>query len=148
VEDQIGQLDARAIGKLVNDELFFARKSFGMFGQIGFVVVAVDRKSIWVRIGTRHDLRDEAVVMNIRNAMLNYLQDALPCRVFRATYSNPTGGVQDRQFVLHFAYPGPGSEPLPSALILTELADPRREAFREQTAGVVYPEPREQWAGR
>jgi hypothetical protein len=144
VEEKIGRLDARAIGKLVNDELFFARKSFGMFGQIYFVVVAVDRESIWVRIGTSHDLRDEAVVTNIRNAILNYLQDILPCRLFRATYSNPTRGVKDREFVLSFDHPGPGSEPLASALILTELADPRREAFREQMAGVVYPEPSEQ----
>ena len=117
---------------LLNQELVFARKPFGMYAQIQWRVAEVDRDTIVVAITTSREVRDPiGLATNVRNALVNILQDILPVRRFRAVYTNPTTGAKDLEIALPFPSSAVPRTPLPSSLILIEQhAGPYREHLR------------------
>jgi hypothetical protein len=84
-----------------------------------------------VRISTRHPLEGAAVAMNVRNAVLNWLQELLPVARFIAVYDNPAVGVAGEVHDLPFAGALSEAGRLRSAEILVEeIAVPAREELR------------------
>lgn len=116
---------------LLEEALFFTRKSFGMFGQIQITIHGLTPERLEVRIWTRHELDGASVALNVRNAVLNFLQDLLPVQRFVATYENPTLGISGEVHDLPYAEDLPQAGELPSSVILIpQNADPAREALR------------------
>lgn len=116
---------------LLEEALFNTRKSYGMFGQIQITIRGCTPERLEVEIWTRHELDGSSVALNVRNAVLNFLQDLLPVRRFVATYENPTLGISSEVHDLPYASDLPQAGELPSSMILVpEVADPAREKLR------------------
>ena len=110
--------------------LFQTRKQFGMHGQVQFQVTDVTPQLITVSISTRKGLKGSALAMDVRNAMLNFLQDMLPCSRFRALYSNEALGVSDTEYELPFFEGGETGVLESSQILIEENAGPARKAYR------------------
>lgn len=132
---------------LLQEALFFTRKSFGMFGQIQVTIRDCTPERLEVGIRTRHELQGASVALNVRNAVLNFLQDLLPVQRFVVTYENPTLGISGEMHDLPYADALPQAGELPSSVILVpQNADPAREElrprFREAWEGFIAEEAR------
>jgi hypothetical protein len=122
-----------ALVRLLNDELRFARKSFGMHSQSAWDIRAVDTRAITVAIRTSRLApagNHRWLVHNVRNAILNFLRDLLPVPELVAVHTDPAHGVHEVSRV-PFATPELTRGGLPSALvIIEEVADRRRQEIR------------------
>ena len=123
--------------ELLNSEVLFnSRKQFGMFGQVQFRVTDVTREMVSVSISTHRKLEGSVLAVNVRNTMLNFLRDMLPCPKYRALYSNEALGVSDVEYE-HAFYTGSRTGERESSEILIEKnAGPAREGYRARMAEV------------
>ena len=118
---------------LLEESLFRTRKNFGMFGQIHISLKDVTTRWLTVGISTRHPFGGAAVATNVRNAVLNWLQDLLPVERFIAVYENPTLGISGEVYDLPYAEQLRAAGHLRSAEVLVEeIAGPAREELRER----------------
>jgi hypothetical protein len=116
---------------LLYESLFRTRKNFGMFGQIQISIRDATPRSLSVGVSTHHPLQGAAVAVNVRNAVLNWLQDLLPVERFIVVYENPTLGITDEVHDLAYAQDLAQAGHLSSSEILIgQHADPEREALR------------------
>ena len=67
-----------ALLALLQDATIRIRKNFGMYGQIRIEIRDVTPKRLTVTISTRNALEGAWLAENVRNAVLNWLQDLLP----------------------------------------------------------------------
>ena len=112
----------------LNHELIGIRKPFGMFGQINWSVESVRGETIQVSIWTPRPLDGLGVATNVRNALLNYLQDLLPLRRCRVLFERRLDGVRE-EHLLDFEY-RPGEERKSAAILIEANVAPRRERLR------------------
>jgi hypothetical protein len=122
-----------ALVRLLNDELRFARKSFGMSSAIAWEIRAIDPEAITVGIRSGRlgpAARHRWLVHNVRNAILNFLRDLVPVPELVAVHTDPAHGVHQVTRV-PFATPELTRGGLPSALvIIEEVASRRRREIR------------------
>jgi len=121
----------RELLDLLHEALYDMRRNFGMFGQIHISFEDVTPERLTVRIRTVHPLDGHALASNVRNAVLNRLQDLLPGERFVAVYDNPEQGVAGEPHELPFVVDTPTAGKLPSSEVLFEQnMGPAREALR------------------
>ena len=116
---------------LLYESLYRTRKNFGMFGQIQISIRDVTPRSLSIGVSTHNPLEGTALAANVRNAVLNWLQDLLPIERFIVVYENPTLGIAGEVHYLPYAQDLAQAGHLSSSEILIgENADPEREALR------------------
>ena len=116
---------------LLRDATFRIRKNFGMYGQIRIKIQDVTPERLTVRISTRSALEGAWLAENVRNAVLNWLQDLLPVERFVAVYDNHERGISGEVYDLPYAQELPNAGALGSSEILIEQhAGPAREELR------------------
>jgi len=120
-----------ALLALLQDATYRIRKNFGMYGQIRIQIRDVTPERLTVTISTRTALAGAWLAENVRNALLNWLQDLLPVERFVAIYDNQERGISGEVYDLPFAQELPNAGALESSEILIEQhAGPAREELR------------------
>jgi hypothetical protein len=91
-----GTIDpGKELAGLINELAFTGRKAYGMHGQIHWMVTDVTRQTITVQVWTPHPYPDpEKEVLGIRDGILGYTDNLVPCPRFRALFSNPRLGLE------------------------------------------------------
>jgi hypothetical protein len=116
---------------LLWEATFGTRKNFGMYGQIQIQIRDVTPERLTVTISTRNALEGTWLAENVRNAVLNWLQDLLPVERFVAVYDNQERGISGEVYDLPYAQELPNAGALGSSQILIEQnAGPAREELR------------------
>lgn len=101
-----------------------------MFGLIQIAVDDVTPRDLTVRAWTRRDVRPDDLARNVRNAVLNYLADCLPCERFRFLFLDPDRNVVRREYLLPYRRAARFAGMLPSsAIIIEENVAPHRREF-------------------
>ena len=120
-----------ALLALLQDATLRIRKNFGMYGQIRIQIRDVTPERLTVTISTRNALEGAWLAENVRNAVLNWLQDLLPVERFVAIYDNQERGISGEVYDLPYAQELPNAGALRSSEILIEQhAGPAREELR------------------
>jgi hypothetical protein len=116
---------------LLQEATLRIRKNFGMYGQIRMEIRDITPEWLTVGISTRKPLEGAGLAENVRNAVLNWLQDLLPVKRFVAVYENPGRGISGEIHELAYASELPKAGGLRSSEILIEQhAGPAREELR------------------
>ncbi len=120
---------SEALTRLLNETLLPIRKVYGMYGRIQIAVEDVTPRDLTVRARTKTDVRPDELARDVRNAVLNYLGDALPCERFRFLLYYPDRNVVRREYLLPYLASARFAGILPSRAILVEqhAAAARRE---------------------
>jgi hypothetical protein len=104
-----------------------------MYGQIRIEIRDVTPERLTSRITTRKPVEGYRLAENVRNAVLNWLQDMLPVERFVAVYDNPDQGISSEVHDLPYASELPAGGTLESSEILIEQhAGPAREKLRRR----------------
>lgn len=120
--------------ELLNEFIFSLRKNYGMFAATNVKIVDVDARALTVRIGSsRFADEREALVWSVRNAILMFTQDLLPCPDFVALCRPSGAGLVAAEVTIPFLVRSDLGQALPSNIIACEgnLA-PKREQLRER----------------
>jgi hypothetical protein len=118
------------LATLLNEILFPIRKGFGMYLQIQIRVEDVTPRDLTVQAWTRKDIPPKELAHNVRNALLNYLRDCLPCERFRFLLLYPDRRTVRREYLLPFAKIARFAGMLRSQAVLIEQnVDPVRREF-------------------
>lgn len=116
---------------LLQEATFRIRKNFGMFSQIQLCIEDITPERLTVSIWTERPLDGAGVAANVRNAVLNWLQDMIPVERFVAVYDNPALGISGEIHDLPYARELPRAGTLESSeLLIEENAGPAREELR------------------
>jgi len=118
------------LARQLNDILLDIRKPFGMFGRTSWQVEEVGPDVLTVRIQAwPADVTVIYTATGVRNAMLNFLRDTVPCASFRAVFRKPGRSKAYRRVDL--AFYAPGATDLPSqAIVIEENVEPHRRHWR------------------
>jgi hypothetical protein len=116
---------------LLEEATLRIRKNFGMYGQIRIEIRDITPERLTVGIVTLKPLDGAWLAENVRNAVLNWLQDLLPVERFTAVYDNADQRITGEVHDLPYASERPKAGRLKSSEILIEQhAGPAREELR------------------
>lgn len=129
---------ATRVARQLNEILLDVRKPFGMFGGTNWAVERVEPDGVTVHFfHWPEDVSVLSTATNVRNAMLSFLRDTVPCARFHAVFQRPDG--KSARHCVDLDFHQRRTTELPTQLIvIEENAAPLRSHWRallEQAAG-------------
>jgi hypothetical protein len=143
--------ESRLVRFLNEEFLFSIRKSFVMYGQIGFRIEDVTSELITIDISASGKGGDETaqlqVVYNVRNAILGQLGDLIPCPEFRAFFTDRDAGVHRKEVYGRFYDPDQDEFLLPTSCVpllhnVMKARDKHRARFNKEWERLGAPQQR------
>lgn len=124
-------LKQQLLEKLNNEDLFFMRKQYGMFGRINFKITDLTPDTLYLKVWSRReDVEPERTCHSIANGILNFTRDILPSSICHAAfYFREDDPEAVAEYDIDFLWKG---EERPSnSILIEENAGPHREKARK-----------------
>jgi len=118
------------LDRINGEDVFFMRKSFGMYSQFNFIVKDISNELITIETTTlRKDLDPHRMILSVRNGLLNFYKDILP--IPKCLFKHYSGDDKNPLFEKELSFwVSERSELKSNSILIEDVAGPIRTKLK------------------